>query len=129
MNIIQKRFIYYLFGCIGTRTLLTLLIKNMSKPNRKLVSIFTLIIACGFIYIYTFGSKRADSQLEWANAKVWWNDYRIIHGLLFLAFSITAILELNKSWIFLALDTLLGLILFLYYHYSQGSFNLIFLST
>ena len=54
MNIIQKRFIYYLFGCIGTRTLLTLLIKNMSKPNRKIASIFTLIIACGFIYIYTF---------------------------------------------------------------------------
>jgi hypothetical protein len=121
MNIIQKRFIYYLFGCIGTRTLLTLLMKKLDKNNRQLASIFTLIIACGFIYIYIFGSQRADNQLEWANAKVWWNDYRIIHGLLYLSFSITALFKLNKSWIFLALDTLLGLILFLYYHYTQGN--------
>ena len=95
--------------------------KKLDKNNRQLASIFTLIIACGFIYIYIFGSQRADNQLEWANAKVWWNDYRIIHGLLYLSFSITALFKLNKSWIFLALDTLLGLILFLYYHYTQGN--------
>lgn len=126
MNNIQKRFLYYLLFCIGTRMVLTILAKNLTKEKVKYMSFITLVMGLGFLYIYAFGSKRADNQLEWANAKIWWNDYRIIHGILYTSFSILGILKINKAWILLGLDTLLGLILFLHYHYISGNYESLF---
>tara|TARA_B100000989_G_C19252512_1_gene348716 strand:- start:132 stop:536 length:405 start_codon:yes stop_codon:yes gene_type:complete len=131
MNTIQKRFLLYLFGCIGMRTLITIVAKNLNenlnnnttKKYFKYFSLITLSMGLGFLYIYIFGSKKADSQLKWANSKVWWNDYRIIHAILYISFSIMALLQLNNAWVLLALDTLLGLIIFLKYHYVNGNFN------
>lgn len=126
MNNIQKRFLYYLLFCIGTRTVLTILAKNLTKEKVKYMSFITLVMGLGFLYIYTFGNERANNQLEWANAKIWWNDYRIIHGILYTSFSILGILKINKAWILLGLDTLLGLILFLHYHYISGNYQQLF---
>ena len=131
MNTVKKRFFLYLFGCIGFRTMITLLAKNLnenrnnnaSKKYFKYFSLITLLIGLGFLYIYIFGSKKADSQLKWANSKVLWNDYRIIHAVLYISFSIMALLQLNNAWVLLALDTLLGLIIFLQHHYVSGNFN------
>ena len=131
MNTIQNRFLLYLFGCIGMRTLITIVAKNLNKNFNnnttkkyfKYFSLITLSMGLGFLYIYIFGSKKADSQLKWANSKVWWNDYRIIHAILYISFSIMALLQLNNAWVLLALDTLLGLIIFLNYHYVNGNFN------
>ena len=131
MNTIKKRFFLYLFGCIGFRTMITLLAKNLNENRNnnaykkyfKYFSLITLLIGLGFLYIYIFGSKKADSQLKWANSKVWWNDYRIIHAVLYISFSIMALLQLNNAWVLLALDTLLGLIIFLQYHYVSGNIN------
>ena len=113
MNITQRRFIYYLIGCMGARLTLTYLIKKRVFPK---IGIIPLIIGIGFLYIYLFGSKKADGQLKWANAKVWWNDYRIVHGLLYTSAGILSISNNSCAWILLAIDTLLGLILFLNYH-------------
>tara|TARA_Y100000389_G_C17187848_1_gene377322 strand:- start:275 stop:679 length:405 start_codon:yes stop_codon:yes gene_type:complete len=131
MNTIQKRFLLYIFGCIGMRTIITIVAKNLNenlnnnttKKYFKYFSLIILLMGVGFLYIYIFGSKKADSQLKWANSKVWWNDYRIIHAILYISFSVMALLRLNNAWVLLALDTLLGLILFLQYHYSIGNFN------
>lgn len=126
MNNIQKRFIYYLLGCIGTRMVLTILAKNLSKEKVQYMSFITLVMGLGFLYIYAFGNERADNQLEWASAKIWWNDYRIIHGILYTSFSILGILKINKAWILLGLDTFLGLVLFLHYHYISGNYESLF---
>ena len=105
MNTIQKRFLLYLFGCIGFRTMITVIAKkfnenlnnNTTKKYFKYFSLITLSMGLGFLYIYIFGSKKADSQLKWANSKVWWNDYRIIHAILYISFSIMALLQLNNA--------------------------------
>ena len=131
MNTIKKRFLLYLFGCIGFRTMITVVAKkfnenlnnNKTKNYFKYFSLITLSMGLGFLYIYIFGSKKADSQLKWANSKVWWNDYRIIHAILYISFSIMALFQLNNAWILLAMDTLLGLIIFLQYHYLKGNFK------
>ena len=51
------------------------------------------------------------------------NDYRIIHAILYISFSIMALLQLNNAWVLLALDNLFGLIIFLNYHYVNSNFN------
>lgn len=126
MNNIQKRFILFLVFCIGTRLLLTLFSKNINKKYLPYLGILTFIMGIGFIYIFMFGSKTADKQLDWANGKVWWDDYRVIHGLLYLIFSISAFMKLKGGYLFLGLDTLIGLVVFLSYHYQVGNFNKVF---
>jgi hypothetical protein len=130
MNNIQKRFYVFLFICIVTRITLTLIAKNINKDYLPYMSIFGFIAGIGIIYIYFFGSNKAESQLQWADGKVWWQCLRIVHGLLYLSFGIVALLSLNekykqdnKAWVFLALDTLVGLISFLNYHCKIGNFK------
>ena len=55
---------------------------NVVTLSKKKVFMIVLII-------------RVDSyQLEWANMKtVWWNHLRIVHGLLYLGFSISVFLK------------------------------------
>ena len=79
----------FLGACIPTRVLIGYLGKKYyNHKNIKFLGYITMIISIGFIYIFTIGSKRADSQLEWSGEKkIWWNDFRIIHGILYLLFS------------------------------------------
>lgn len=106
-----------------TRILLTLLAKN--NKYMLLLSLIYIIAGIGIIKNFFIKSNLAETQLDWVNGKVWWNDLRIIHGFLYISFSITSMLNFknNKSWIFLALDTLLGISAFLHYHYSQNHFS------
>ena len=71
--------------------------------------------------IYLFGSKTADSQLKWAGKeKVWWNDFRPLHGLLYLAFSINAIqMKSDTAWKPMVADAIIGSILFLQNQQSE----------
>lgn len=114
---ITKRLLLFLIGCIGSRTALTILAKNIDSNYLPYIGYVTMIMALSFFYIYIFGSERADRQLEWDNEKtVWWNDFRVVHGLLYLAFSVSAIQKYSNSWIFLLIDTTIGLIAWSIHH-------------
>ena len=52
MNNIQKRFLLFLFGCIGVRSLIVLLAKKISLDKLPILGYISLIPAFGFIYIY-----------------------------------------------------------------------------
>jgi hypothetical protein len=49
--------------------------------------------------------------------KIWWNNLRPIHGLLYLLFSYNAIIGNQNSWIYLLIDVSFGLISFLTKHF------------
>lgn len=120
MNTIQKRFLLFLFGCIPTRLLYTYLAKNNIKYLPHLGYI-ALIIGLGFMYIYITDSRKTGGEVF--GDTIWWNNFRPIHSILFLMFAYFAIVNKNpESWKLLFADTLLGLVLFLYYHYSQNNF-------
>jgi hypothetical protein len=117
MKNLTKRFLLFFLGCIPTRLLLTFIAKKINK--KYLLSIITFPIAIGFLYIYFIGSKKADSQLDWVNGVVYWNNMRLIHGLLYLSFSIGSLITINnKLWILLLSDTIIGLFTFLNYHFK-----------
>jgi hypothetical protein len=117
MEIKTKRYLLFLIGCIGSRLFLTYLAKNLQDNNLNILSIITLLIGISFLYIYFIGSSRADKQLEWVGEKkIWWNDLRIVHGSIYLLFSLMAFNNINNAWYILLIDTLIGLISWLKHH-------------
>ena len=120
MNIIQKRFFYFLFGCVLLRCIFALIAKN-NVEYLPMMGYFALIPAIGFFYIYATDSRKTG--LEVMGDKIWWNDLRPIHGFLYLLFAINAFESNPNSWMILLLDVIIGLIAFLQFHYESGNFS------
>ena len=54
----MKRELLFLLGCIGSRSLLTYISTNIHLL--PYISIITFTISLSFLYIYIFGSEKAD---------------------------------------------------------------------
>ena len=121
MNNLQKRFLLFLIGCIGTRTLLVILAKNASEMYLKYMGYLALLPAIGFIYIFLTGSRQTGAEVF--GGKIWWNNLRPVHALLYLLFAYNAILGRKNAWIYLLLDVIIGLISFLIFHFYNGDFS------
>ena len=115
MNTIQKRILLFLFGCIGSRALLVYVAKNIDINFLKYMGYLLLLPAIGFFYIYLTGIR--TTGVEVFGDKIWWNNLRPIHGLLYLLFSYNAINGNKSAWIYLFIDVLFGLTSFLFYHF------------
>ena len=114
---LTKRLLLFLIGCIGIRTLITILAWKIEPEYLPYMGYVALLISFSFIYIYTFGSDTADRQLEWAgDRKIWWNDLRIVHGLLYLLFAIYAIQKKPFAYMPLMFDVMLGLTAWTIHH-------------
>jgi len=124
MNDIHKRFALFLVGCIGTRSLLVYMAKTISTKYLPYMGALALLPAIGFFSIYIF--KLRETGVEVLGDKIWWNDLRPVHGLLYLLFAISAIQKKSYSWIFLFIDVCIGLISFLTFHYYNNNFKKIF---
>lgn len=120
MNNIQKRFLLFLFGCIGVRSLFVIIAKNISLNYLPILGYLALLPATGFSYIYLTGSRKIGA--ETFGEKIWWNDLRPIHAVLYFLFAYNAILGKRIAWIYLLIDVIFGLISFLLFHYKNGDF-------
>ena len=123
MNNIQKRFLLFLIGCIGTRSLFVYLAKNMNKQFLQIMGYLALLPAVGFFYIYFTDSRKTGAEVF--GDKIWWNQLRPIHGALYILFAYNAINGNPNSYIYLLVDVLIGLISFLTFHYYNGDFILL----
>ena len=123
MNNIQKRFLLFLLGCIGVRSLFVIIAKYINTNYLKFLGYLALVPAIGFIYIYLTGTRQTGP--ETLGDKIWWNDLRPVHACLYLLFAYNAIIGNTHSWIYLLADVLIGLISFLIYHYVKGDFKYI----
>ena len=121
MNDIQKRFLLFLIGCIGTRTLFVYVAKNTGPKYLPLLGYLALLPAIGFIYIYLTGSRKTGGEVF--GEKIWWNDLRPIHSLLYFLFAYNAIIGNSKAWMYLLVDVIFGLISFLIFHFKNGDFK------
>jgi len=120
MNHLQKRFLMFLIGCIGIRSLFVVIAKYINTKYLKYLGYLALLPAIGFMYIYLTGSRKTGAEVF--GEKIWWNDLRPIHSMLYFLFAYNAIKCNKQSWIYLLADVLLGLISFLIYHYINGDF-------
>ncbi len=121
MNDIQKRFLLFLIGCIGTRSFFVYVAKNSGPKYLPLLGYLALLPAIGFMYIYLTGSRQTGAEV--LGDKIWWNDLRPIHSLLYFLFAYNAITGNTKSWIYLLVDVIVGLVSFLVFHYKNDDFS------
>jgi hypothetical protein len=121
MNTIQKRFLLFLIGCIGTRSLFVYLAKNANKTYLQYMGYLAILPAIGFFYLFFSGSRKTGAEVF--GDKIWWNNLRPLHGLLYLLFAYNAIIGSNSAWIYLLVDVIIGLISFLSFHYYKNDFK------
>jgi hypothetical protein len=120
MNQLQKRILLFLLGCIGVRSLFVVIAKTININYLKYLGYLALLPAIGFIYIYLTGTR--ESRPETFGEKIWWNNLRPIHSILYLLFAYNAIIGNKQAWIYLLIDVVFGLISFLIHHYVKGDF-------
>jgi len=121
MNDIQKRFLLFLIGCIGTRSLFVLIAKNASSKYLPLLGYLALLPAIGFLYIYFTGSRKTGAEVF--GEKIWWNDLRPLHSFIYFLFAYNAIIGNTKAWMYLLVDVIIGLFSFLIFHFKNGDFK------
>lgn len=114
MENITKRVLLFLLGCIGTRLFLVYVAKNINTTLLKYMGMLALLPAFSFFYIYLTGSRKTG--VEVFGDKIWWNNLRPIHGVLYLLFAYNAINGNKNAWIYLLVDVLFGLASFLVFH-------------
>jgi hypothetical protein len=124
MNTIQKRFLLFLVGCIGTRSLFVYLAKNVNDTFLMYMGYLALIPALGFLYIYFTGSRKTGAEVF--GEKIWWNNLRPLHSLLYFLFAYNAINGNRMAWIYLLIDVIIGLITFIGHHFYNGDFEKVF---
>lgn len=123
MNNIQKRFLLFLIGCIGTRSLFVYIAKTIDIRYLPYLGYVSLIPAIGFMYLYLSGARQTGQEVF--GDKIWWNHLRPIHAFLYFVFAANAIQRNRNAWIYLLIDVLFGLTSFLYFHWSRGNFKYI----
>jgi len=105
----------FLFGCIGTRLLLTFLAKTQTD-YLPYMGFAALVMSLGFFYIFFTGSRPVG--IETGGKLIWWNRLRILHGVLYGVFAYMAITQQSKdAWKVLLADTTIGLGAVINHHY------------
>jgi hypothetical protein len=127
MNDIQKRFLLFIFGCIGLRILFVVIAKNIDIKLLPYLGYLALIMVAGFIYIFVTGTRKTG--VEVFGGKIWWNKLRPLHALMYSLFAYNAINKNPNSWMFLLIDVIIGLISFLFFHYINGDFSKLWVSS
>jgi hypothetical protein len=121
MNNIQKRFLLFLCGCIPVRLLIVYLAKNSPVHYLPILGYIALIPAIAFAYLFFSGARTTGP--ETFGDKIWWNNVRPIHSLLYFLFAFNAIKKNSKAWVYLLYDVIVGLVSFVVYHNNNNDFN------
>jgi hypothetical protein len=124
MNNIQKRFLLFLIGCIGVRTLFVLIAKMSNTYYLQILGYLALLPAIGFVYIYLTGSRQVGAEVF--GEKIWWNNLRPLHAVLYFLFAYNAINGNKMAYQYLMYDVVIGLTAFVAFHYKNGDFKKVF---
>jgi hypothetical protein len=119
MNDLQKRFYLFLFGCIGVRALFTVAAAYASVPVLYILGIVAIFPVLGWLNIMLFGER--DTGPEVFGGRIWWQNLRPLHTLLWAGFAYRAISGFRSAYQLLAIDTFVGLCAFLFHHYRNGN--------
>jgi len=115
MNKVRQRLLLFLIGCIGVRSLFVIIAKYINTKYLKYLGYLALLPATGFLYIYLTGSRKTGA--ETFGEKIWWNNLRPIHSILYFLFAYNAIISNKQAWVYLFADVLFGLVSFLLHRF------------
>jgi hypothetical protein len=107
----KQSLMYFLFGCIPMRIILAILPLYINEHWLFLYGLVLFGIACSFLYLYFTNSRLNAFE---AGGYTWWANFRLIHGLLYLAAAIYSFQGKTIASMPLIVDTLIGLGLFIH---------------
>lgn len=96
----------FLFGCMGTRLLITWLAYTQKNLLGPAVALVAAMISFGFMYIYLTGSRKTGP--ETFGEQIWWNDLRPIHSVNYGIFAYMSYTKNPEAWKILLLDVIIG---------------------
>ena len=111
----KRSVLLFLLGCIGTRILLVYLSSIAPEEYLQYMGIIAGIISVGFMTIYLTGSRKTGIEVN--GGKIWWNDLRPVHSVLYGLFAYFAIMKKSYAWIFLLIDVVIGLMSYILHYY------------
>lgn len=105
----------FLFGCIGVRTLLAMLAYKINVKYLPYLGMFAVFVAFGLLFHFIFGTRKTGQESSAENNRIWWNNYRPLHALMYLLFAYLAFQKDHRAYVFLVTDVLLALVLYSLY--------------
>ena len=108
----MKGELMFLLGCIPSRLFLAYLAK-IADPNRlKVYAALAAVPMLVWVYLYLNPQTRTTGP-EVFGGKIWWNDLRMVHALMYLLFVMYALRGKSSSYQVLVADAMIGLVAFL----------------
>lgn len=117
ITIKTKRIFLFLFGCVILRLLLVYIVKIINVDYLPYLGYIALLPAFTWIYLFMFDKRKTGPEVF--NQQIWWNKIRPIHAFLYILFAYNAINKNKNSYIYLLIDVLFGLSMFLIYHFTD----------
>lgn len=114
MSPLTLRLVLFFFGCILVRFLITAAAWAAPLSLLRWLGYAALVPAIGWFYLIFIGSR--DTGPEVMGGRIWWQNLRPVHMLLWGFFAYLAIHENRNAWIVLLCDTLFGLGAGLHHH-------------
>jgi NADH:ubiquinone oxidoreductase subunit 6 (subunit J) len=104
----DTRLLVFFFICLGIRSTFAALAATISTDYLWILSIFGFLFVLGWIRIMFFVPRDTGPE---AGGKIWWKNWRPVHAVLWLGFSVFAVNGIRESWYFLLADVILGFLL------------------
>ncbi len=113
----KSRTLFFL-GCIPARMFLAYIAYILSdtccetkgervKQYRLYFAALTFVIGVSFMAIYLMGWRQTGR--ETFGQPIWWNSFRPIHSVLYIAFSIGLLMNVKNIYMLLVFDILVGI--------------------
>lgn len=129
MNSIQKRFLLFLIGCLGTRSFLVYYARIASQVALTYMAYLSILVASSFTILFIGDYRKTASEVF--GDRIWWNHLRPFHAFTYFVFAAMVLSNFYKeyAWLVLLFDVVVGLAAFLLFHYSQNNFRKLFSPT
>jgi len=102
----RNAIIVFFTVCIGFRSLMAFAAYKASTQWLKVFGVIGMVISAGFMFQYLNKSQSGSIRGE---GMVWWNDYRIVHSIMYFMFGLLALFGNRKAYVILILDVLIGI--------------------
>lgn len=109
----KSPFIFLIF-CIGTRFALAYIAKTYPKREYAYPAI---LLTIAWMLIWSFSLRETGQEVLSDDKKIWWNNMRPLHAILYALFAYNIYYLNNFAYKFLVVDALLGLGAFLFKNY------------
>ena len=115
---LSKNKLFFLVGCFGCRLILAYVSKTIDIKYLPYIGYGCGIISICFAIIFLFKLRKSGPE----NRNIWWNNLRPVHSILYGLFAYHAINKKKYSWIFLMIDALFGLSMYLIFNFTKYRF-------